>query len=211
MEKPNKPLAAVIVETRLLPYLVDVIKNHLSFLPEGTDLIVYGSDLNESLIKENFPNVIFNKFASSKMTMAEYNRFLTNSVFWKALENYNRVLIFQHDSRILRKGIEEFYQWDYIGSPWTFQKHGFNGGFSLRNPKVMRQICEKFTWNGIVNEDIYFSNNMFLFPTVYKMAPREEGLKFAVEAVFSMGTLGYHAAHKWLKISEVKSILRQYA
>lgn len=207
----KKPLCALIVETRLLPNLVEIIwERHFKFLPEGTDLIVYGSSANKHVIKEHFPYATFHDMGNIQMTMANYNRFLINSIFWKSLTNYHRVLIFQHDSRILRKGIEEFYQWDYIGSPWTFQQYGFNGGLSLRNPAIMQHICEKFPYDGIRNEDIHFSNIMQKFPLVYKMAPREEGMKFGVEAVFALGSWGLHAPQKWLPISQVKQILRQY-
>lgn len=204
-------LAAIIVETRVLKDLVEIInEKHMKFLPEGTDLIIYHSYENESFVKEKFPNAILRNLGNAPMMMRDYNYFLINKTFWTALHNYDRVLIFQHDSRLLRTGIEEFYPYDYVGSPWVFQNHGFNGGLSLRNPKVMGDICGRFAYSGIENEDIYFSNIMVKYPTLYKLAPREVGLKFGVEAVYALGSLGIHAPWKWLKISQVKEILNQY-
>lgn len=203
--------AALIIENRALPNLVETIRdNHMKFLPEGTDLILYGSPTNEQELKFNFPFATYVNLGNIPMHMTAYNHFITQPIFWSALMKYDRILIFQHDSRILRTGIEEFYQWDYIGSPWNFQNHGFNGGISLRNPKVMFDICTRFKYTGPENEDVYFSNTMHKFPALYKLAPREEGTKFGVEAVFALGTFCLHAPWKWLKMDQVKQILRQY-
>lgn len=204
-------LAALIIETRPLPDLVKIINEyHMQYLPPDTTLIIYHSYANEQIVKANFPTAIFRNLGNAPMLMRDYNHFLINVTFWKALSEYDRVLIFQTDSRLLRSGIEEFYLYDYVGSPWVFQPHGFNGGLSLRNPKKMAEICERFAYSGIENEDVYFSNTMHKYPTLYKLAPREVGLKFGVEAVFALGSLGIHAPWKWLKISQVKEILNQY-
>lgn len=204
-------LAAIIIETRPLKDLVEIInEHHMKFLPTGTDLIIYHSYDNEQMMKENFPTAAFQNLGNAPMTMRDYNNFLTNPVFWSALNNYDRVLIFQHDSRLLRTGIEEFYPYEYVGSPWIFQNHGGNGGLSLRCPKKMSEICSRFKYDHIANEDVWFCNLMQKYPTLYKMAPREVNSKFAVEAVYMLGSLGIHAPWKWLKISQVKEILNQY-
>ncbi len=204
-------LAALIVETREFPDLKKIIDEyHMKYLPAGTDLIIYHSYVNEKTVKTAFPNAIFRNLGNAPMLMRDYNHFLINKQFWKSLCNYDRILIFQTDSRLLRTGIEEFYPYDYVGSPWIFQPHGGNGGLSLRNPAKMLEICERFQYSGIENEDVYFSNTMHRFPTLYKLAPRDVMTKFGVEAVFALGSLGIHAPWKWLKISQVKQILNQY-
>jgi hypothetical protein len=43
-----------------------------------------------------------------------YNSILTNPNFWRGLK-YDRVLVFQHDSGLLKHGIEHFLEWDFIG------------------------------------------------------------------------------------------------
>lgn len=176
--------AAVIVENRKLPK--KVIDRHLRYLP-GYDLIVYD--------KHNVK------------TLHDYNLLMTSLEFWQKLEKYKRVLIFQHDSGLLRAGIERFYQWDYVGAPWPFQEHGGNGGLSLRNPKAMIKTINEVAYNGW-NEDVYFSNNL-----KGNLAPRSECIKFSVESEYVLGTLAYHFGNdskRYLTDVEINKILTQY-
>lgn len=61
--------------------------------------------------------------------------------FWWSLRDYERVLYFEADTLMLQKGIyERFLEYDYIGAVcggFDGQPHILNGGFSLRNPRVM--------------------------------------------------------------------------
>jgi hypothetical protein len=137
-----------------------------------------------------------------------YNNILTNPNFWRGCI-YDRVLIFQHDSGLLKSGIEEFLEWDFIGS-WIKNIPGcMNGGLSIRNPKVMYEICVKHPYKGMAvhgNEDIYFCNKMIELG--YKMPDKETCNKFAVETEFELGSVGYHAIDKYHR--NYKLILNQY-
>lgn len=180
-------LAAVIIDSRPLPE--GTIERHMKFLPE-CEL------LHMALFQID--------------SIDNYNTLLTSTKFWESLLKYDRVLIFQHDSGLLRTGIEEFYSWDYIGAPWAFQDYGGNGGLSLRNPKIMHKICseKKFVKSIHNNEDIFFSHYTMHYGN---LAPREECEKFSVESIYKLGTLGYHAIDKWLSKEQCKTILNQYA
>jgi hypothetical protein len=120
------------------------------------------------------------------------------------------VLVFQHDSGLLKTGIEEFLKWDFIGS-WIDHIPGcMNGGLSIRNPKLMYDICVKHPYKGMSvhgNEDIYFCNEMRKLGI--KMPDKETCNKFAVETEFALGSVGYHAIDKYHK--NYKLILNQYA
>ena len=137
-----------------------------------------------------------------------YNNILTNPNFWRGCI-YDRVLIFQHDSGLLKQGIEEFLEWDFIGA-WIHNIPGcMNGGLSIRNPKVMYDICVKHPYKGMAvdgNEDIYFCNKMRELG--YKMPDKETCNKFAVETEFEYGSVGYHAIDKYHRNYEL--ILNQY-
>lgn len=140
-------------------------------------------------------------------SVEEYNKRLTSKEFWEDIDEEN-ILIIQHDSALLRSGIEEFYKWDYVGAPWTFQQHGGNGGLSFRKKSAMIECIEKVPYNGIDNEDIYFSNAL---KTLGKnLAPREACEQFSCEAIFKLGTLGYHAIDKWLSPDQCEQIKNQY-
>ncbi len=206
-----KKLVAVIIETRPIEGLETIIQQHMDFLPSGTDLYVFTSE------KSFFnPYVLQRKFNVYNFTLEidsihDYNKALTIPEFWEQFtEYYDRVLIFQSDSAILRKGIEKFYEWSFIGASWTWNKeHIGNGGFSLRDPKIMKEICEKFHWDGATNEDHWITKNMFE-SGIGKLAPIEIADKFSVEAKCITGSLACHSIDKWLSPEDCEKIRNQY-
>ena len=124
--------------------------------------------------------------------------------------------MFQHDSGLLREGIEEFLQWDYVGAPWkesAFWAHpkrkGGNGGLSLRNPKKALDLCQ-IRPNGpnIGKEDVYFTKYLELVKG--NVAPYEVCRKFSCETVFELGTLGYHNISTHLSMDQCEKIMHQY-
>jgi hypothetical protein len=143
------------------------------------------------------------------MSVDKYNVLLTTKAFWEIFKA-DRVLIFQHDSRLLRTGIEQFYEFDYVGAPWKFQSTGGNGGLSLRNPKTMSKILTFYSWNynHHGNEDVFFSNHINLVGG--NLGNHYICSEFSCETIFKLGTLGCHAIEKYLNHSEVEQILNQY-
>jgi len=145
-------------------------------------------------------------------SLADYNNLVTSKQFWLQLEKYERVLICQTDAQILRKGIEEFLMWDYVGAPWKFQEHGGNGGFSLRNPKAMLECINNAPYEGAIvhgYEDVYFSNQLH-WSERFKLAPRSVCEKFSCESIFKLGTFGVHAIEKCLTVEQCSLIKNQY-
>lgn len=202
--------AAVIVETRDLVGLCPVIDNHLNFIPKDWDLVVFGSAQNEMTINKNYPEAIYFDISCEKLTAEKYNSILTSKGFWDFLQEYDRVLIFQHDSKLLRAGIEQFTKWDYIGAPWGhFTMLGGNGGLSIRNPQKMRDIIGRYKYNSVLhgNEDVYFCKHLPLVNG--KIAPRDIAMQFSVETIFFPKPIGIHAAEKYLKREEYETILKQ--
>lgn len=143
-------------------------------------------------------------------TLNDYNALMTSKQLWEMIP-FDKVLIFQQDAKLLKYGIEEFTEWDYVGAPWKFQQHGGNGGLSLRSKEMMLKIITSAPYQGPSidgYEDVYFSNNMEKFGG--KLAPREVCEQFSVEGIFKLGTLGYHAIDKYLNHEQVKQIKNQY-
>ena len=202
-------LCAAIVETRPIPGLTSIIKQHMALLPEGTDLFIFCSYKNDYLLSVfNEANHILLK--DDIFTMEDYNKLLSSPEFWAILTLWDKILIFQHDSMILRKGIEEFYQWDYIGASWTWtDKYAGNGGLSLRNPIVMRDICKSFRKPNGLNEDHFIVDTMYR-EHIPNLAPIEVADKFSCEAKFILGTWGYHGIDSCLSKEQCKQIREQY-
>jgi len=182
---------AVMIENRLTDaQFAEVIQKHVPFLPDDWKV-----------------TIIRHKQVTS---MQDYNQLLTSLSFWESMP-YDKVLIFQHDSGLLREGIEEFLEWDYVGAPWRFQQHGGNGGLSLRSKEAMIKVIKAHPWRGMLldgNEDLYFCNRMKEMGL--NMAPREVCSKFSVETIFTLGSLGYHAMDKYLFPVQVSKVLHQY-
>lgn len=186
-------LALVIVENRE-ELIQGIINAHLPFLPKGTPVHIH-----------NVPE---------SSTERGYNRILVSPDFWHSLP-YEKVLIAQHDSALLREGIEEFMEYDYVGSPWKWNgNHPGNGGLSLRTVNVMLDLCNTYAYRGEQesgNEDVFLSSLMYKHRNPkWNLAPMNVAKKFAVEAVFQLGTFGYHAIDKYLSAEECTLIYNQY-
>jgi len=186
---------AVIVDNRPGPKIDKVIAQHMQYL-EGWQVKAVN----------NIP--ISNSH--------DYNSILTSVDFWEPLCEFDRVLIFQHDSFILRDGIHEFLEYDYVGSPWLSSapwartdRRGGNGGFSLRNPRKCLELIQVFPYTQSQgNEDVYYVHN--LEKVGANIAPHKVCKKFAVETDFQLNTFGYHNIDNYLTQSQCHQIRNQY-
>lgn len=138
-------------------------------------------------------------------SVRDHDKLLKTEGFWDMWLDFDRVLVFQPDSGLLRNDIETFTKYDYVGAPWKFQNHGGNGGLSLRNPSVMAHICRNYSATTLPNEDVWFSNIMHTYG-IGNLAPREVCADFSVEAIYRLGTFGYHDIESWLTEEQVETI-----
>jgi len=196
--------ALVLVETRSVP-VDDSINRHLQYLP-GWKPVVVCSNENRRMITHD--KVIVNKITPERY-YHDYNVLFASVAFWDNFLKYERVMICHQDSGLLRLGVDDFLEWDYVGAPWKFQDHGGNGGLSLRNPQIMREICAKFRYSPHEYEDVFFCNRMNEHK-IGLLAPREVCKKFSCETIFELGTLGYHNIESYFP-ERVDEILNQYA
>ena len=180
---------AVIVDNRDLPNMAEIIERHKKFLPADWEIL-------------HIKDVEIGHFH-------DYNRLLGSVEFWEKIP-FDKILIFQHDTGLLREGIEKFLEWDYVGAPWTFQLRGGNGGLSLRTKQVMIDCLKKTPYNVSIhgNEDLYFSNHIHLVGG--KLAPRKVCEQFSVESIYQLGTLGYHNIANYHGEDGAAKIINQY-
>lgn len=135
--------AAVIVETREVAGFGQIVRNHLRYLPTDWKLEVYCADSNKAFVERELEGLQYNLHTGIVInTVMDYNRLFLSRSFWEGMLAYKRVLIFQSDSEILRHGIEEFLQYDYVGAPWKLNFRGGNGGLSIRNPAAMIEALD---------------------------------------------------------------------
>lgn len=184
---------AIIIDDRPSKQLDEIIDRHMDFLP-GWDLI-------------NIHNLPISNGH-------DYNRILTDTRFWENLEDliYEKALIFQADSMMLKEIPDELLEYDFVGAPWkanapwnTHDRRGGNGGISIRDVKAHALLTANNTYNTSEgNEDVWYSHNL---PNV---APYEICSKFGVETEFKLGTCTYHAIDKHLTNDQCNQIINQY-
>lgn len=195
-------LAAVIVDTRRLS-LYQVITEHLFYLPKYTKLYIFSSEDNRHL--QEMLNCEFHVVEVNDIR--GYNKLLKSKNFWNKIKEEN-ILIFQEDSRLLREGIEEFYEYDYIGATWDFYPFVGNGGLSFRHKSAMLKVLEVCNPENDINEDVYFAWGCNVLKL--NLAPVNIANKFSCETQFHLGTLGYHSIEKYLTLEQVNEIKNQY-
>lgn len=248
-----KQLAAVIVESRPVQNFALLCLSHMKQLPEGTDLLVYTTSSTKKVFREQFKKVPLNPIFKDYPEMINipggmyavqgfaemmqenknlepilhYCIFMTSVELWKELSIYDRVLTFQTDTGILRKGIEEFYKWDYVGAPcynYLGEATIMNGGLSLRNPRIMEFICRYYGWDsdlpemvelGRVSTASFFAEDIFFCTRLVKYRignypDLEDSKKFSVESKFELGTFGYHKIDAYLSSDQIMQIRNQY-
>lgn len=201
-------LAAVIVETRPLANLQKVIEDHLRFLPEHTKLYVFGGDHVDILLSQADFHYEFIDIGHN-MSEQQYNKLTTHTDFWQIINEEN-ILIFQHDSELLRPWDDDFFNYEYLGAPWKFQSNGGNGGLSFRRKSEMIKAIEKcgpYNYERHGNEDVFFSNALYQTHSHYN---KEACKRFSCEAIFQLGTFGCHAIDKYLTPQECEQIRNQY-
>ncbi|KAH8878550.1 hypothetical protein GQ53DRAFT_673950 [Thozetella sp. PMI_491] len=134
------------------------------------------------------------------------NYFLTRPWIWQQVKSASRVLLFQMDSIICSNSnmtVDDFMQRDYIGAPipsgWG---EGYNGGLSLRNPKMILDILASPSndfdakWDpGLFQsyiEDQWYYAKMKELPHA-KLPNEDIARQFSVEQQWYDRPVGYYA------------------
>lgn len=192
--------AAVIVETRNIPDLKSIILNHMKMLDNKWQLYIF-HHLNKSAF-DGLNAVRINIHRS--LDKNSYSSMLATEAFWNQIP-HEKILIFQHDSMLLRRGIDKFLEWDWIGGP-NAGSH-YNGGLSLRSKSKILDVIKKHKHHG-ESEDVYFHHKMRSVGA--NVATEEAAREFCCEKYFRLGTLGHHGLHYFHPPEKIKLIKEQY-
>jgi hypothetical protein len=219
----GKKLEAVIVETRKLPHLEFIIRNNI--LKLGSDwsfTVICGVenyDFMKKICKSISSEIKIIKLEISNITIEEYSKLLSSYDFWDMLVG-EKILIFQEDSIIFNKNIEDFLKFDYIGAPWPnlFNEESVgNGGLSLRSKSVMKYITSKYKnsfsvlkdipkkdfnivkehclekkyFDDLIPEDVYFSVILYNIND-FVLPTKEEASNFSTESIFNEKSFAGH-------------------
>jgi hypothetical protein len=183
------------------------------------DSLVLRQYLSEAKVKVRFlPDGV------SFPTHPSVSVFLTDPWLWETFEKVNRILMFQADSILCSNSqarVDDFLEWDFVGAPVlpaylgsTLERpnaRSFNGGLSLRNPRIFAEIARTVnfttdlysgTYEELPNhmrfEDHWFAWRIDERPDLQaKMPPPEVAGQFSVETWYFDHPLGYHQPHRW--------------
>ena len=214
----NSNKCAVIIEPRILSYLSGILKNIVSKLNNDWSLIIFHGNKNKEFIKNIIGdcNIRFINLELDNISKYQYSDLLLKKTFWNLIPS-EYILIFQHDTLLLKQGIEYFLKYDYIGAPWkkinpcieiTNCRIG-NGGLSLRRKsktlKVLELIEPDFKSSHLISEDIFYSK-WFKKLNYYLPSVKEASL-FSSEHIFNKDCYGVHKIYDYLTLKEIKQLL----
>ena len=138
----------------------------------------------------------------NKMSYGEYNNFCLKNVYPFLQSEFS--IWMQPDGFILNPNLwtDEFYNYDYIGSPWPwFPLHIGNGGFSFRSKKLLYAATKlPYIEN---NEDAVICDlaRQYFISSGCVYAPLEIGLKWGLEVEIPEqdnnlnNKFGFHGIH----------------
>lgn len=209
----NTGYCAVIIEPRNHSDLLTTIKSTMYHLNENNSNIKWGLQIfhgnqNEEMVENiqlSFNNVTITNIGVDNLTNIQHSEYMENVDFWRKVKG-EKALIFQTDSLLLREGIDEFLEYDYIGAPWRKPKENQwvgNGGLSLRTVSKMIEICENNPVTEQIWEDIYFMKHM----KGVGVADIETAMRFSMEDVFSPNPLGVHNPIRHITPEQLKKVL----
>ncbi|KAH8649098.1 hypothetical protein BX600DRAFT_474538 [Xylariales sp. PMI_506] len=156
------------------------------------------------------------RFLPSKTQLTDshsVSNFLTQPWLWQQLESAHRILMFQLDSIICSRAsvtVEDFFDYDFVGAPIDPKYgHGYNGGLSLRNPKLFLAITTEvdFQKSGQEFEDQwFFTEAQKRVEQGVQLPSSEIARSFSVETIYYEKPLGYHQPERWqsAKMNEIK-------
>lgn len=203
--KTESDKCAVLVDTRCLPNLEFILRQVGRFLDDSWSMTIFTGNLNYDYVKnicETIGNIKVINLNIDSMTVNDYNNMLMTDAFWNRI-NAEHILIFQGDSMLLRRGINDYLEYDYVGAPWPHDSPTVigNGGLSLRKKSYMLKILKEYDINNApwymkpdflekVPEDVYFSYGLTHLGG--KVPSFEDARRFSVESIYDDNPIGMH-------------------
>lgn len=232
---------AVLMETDVtrVPHLVPLVLHFVNLL--GPDWPVVILTLRATWVEPASP--VFRRYMAEQRirvhflpedtafpTHADVSLFFTRPWLWERYAEADRVLLFQADSVLCGQSarrVDDFAEWDFVGAPIAPPfGAGYNGGLSLRNPKLLLDLVrdpvandfeallrasaqapegtEKPPWAEF--EDQWFYHALRAHRPDAKLPPPEVAMTFSVETVWYDKPLGYHQPFRWLTEAQKKEV-----
>ena len=197
----QSPLIGLLTESRDHPHLEATLRNFSCMFPYASLCVYYSKD-NEASIRRIIgegTNVKLLALPEGPYGRWENNALIQRPEFWSQFKNYNRLLMFGTDTGMKQNTILRFMHFDYIGARWYHDPLGNqkiyqgNGGFSLRNPRLMEDLLRRFPPPGPrVPDDLWVAQTIHKEYKGAVMPMTWECELFSTETRDIGGTLGFH-------------------
>ena len=145
MNKLDNVTIVAICHNKQFKETIKAMEYSIAQIEFGRSLII--TEVDDS--REALPHGVEKKTVKGKIDLVEYNRICIED-----LHNYidtDYCLVVQWDGFVIdgNRWRDEFFKYDYIGSPWIasgLKTHVGNGGFSLRSKKFLNE-CSKYKYS----------------------------------------------------------------
>ena len=200
----QSPLVGILIENRDHPYLEATLRNFSCMLPYAALWVIHSRKNAETIKRVVGPTVRTECILpDDNFTVRECDAMKMTPEFWKKFRQFQRVLIFNVDTGIKYNILLRFMHFDYIGAMWyhnplhndaIFQG---NGGFSLRNPRLMEEITSKWPQDARPPEDLYFTWKIWEHYPGACMPKKWECELFSTETLEVPRTFGFHDVERY--------------
>jgi len=148
----SSPLLGLLTESRDHLNLEAVLRNFSCMLPYASLCVIHSKENKERVksIIGSGTNVRLIELPDKPFGRWENNAMIQTPEFWGQFRNFHKVLMFGTDTGIKQNTILRFMHFDYIGARWYHDPlknakiYQGNGGFSLRNPRLMEELLRRF-------------------------------------------------------------------
>lgn len=206
---PSPKYYAVVIETNPPYNLVPVTLHFAHVLGPKWTVLIYTMEQNwvmptslmfQRAVQAKEIEIRFLPPESDFSDGWKFSAFLASPWLWERLLDAAHVLMFQLDSILCSNSevqIEDFLEYDFIGAPISEQfGRGYNGGLSLRNPRLFLNITREEqlnTWE----DQFFYAHAEARVKDGVNLPSAEVAQTFAVETIFYEKPLGYHQATRW--------------
>ena len=196
LPKPTETRKTVVIVEPRLHSNLQFLMHNVAYYCQGWALTIVCSNENLEYCqtlgehhKDSITYLPLFEFQDDRdLARDEYNRLLKSAEFYEKIPCEN-MLITQTDSYFRRHMSDAIMNYDYVASPFAWDKEHQGGGLSFRKKSVMINICNN-SKRKIESEDVFTSCS--IQEMGYKMPKWEEALVFFCESTLFAQTIGVH-------------------
>jgi hypothetical protein len=214
-------MAVVMIEFREHEWLKPVLRNaaHVYGGQQDVALVIVCGTANHAFVQRevtaSWTNAVLRVMPIDNATIPMYNEMLTSAVFYDLFHPCPAILLIQTDTLTRKRVPLEYLQYSYVGAPWFGPQNAGpvngvvgNGGYSLRDVAVFKEVCRTNTYDVKVDmaEDLFFSKHAN--SELKQVAPANMAWAFSVEHVPHADPCGMHQAWRFHSLDKLESWLK---